>query len=98
MSVTTPAPAGNQVLHVTGQILKWTGLSLLWTVQYSVGVWVILAWRLMLASVKVGVVGVLLFFFLPVVGWVILALWLMLRHPAPAGPKKRSVWKPWGIK
>lgn len=98
MTATTTAPATATAAHVALQVLRWTGLALAWAVQYTIAVPCILLWRLTLAAFKVGFVGVLLLC-LPVIGWIILALWLMLRHPAPAtaAPSRRSMWRPWGI-
>ena len=93
-----PQSTAGKAAHVALSVLKWTGLVMLWFVQYLVYLpFVWLPVRAAKAAVKLGVVGILLLC-LPVIGWAILLLWLILRHPAPEQPAKRGALKPWGLK
>jgi len=96
----SPAPTTGaaKASAVALSIAKWTGLTLLWFVQYLVYLpFVYLPVRAFKAAVKLGFIGILLLC-LPVIGWAILLLWLILRHPAPEQPAKRGALKPWGLK
>lgn len=88
---------GSQAASVALSVAKWTGLALLWTFQYAVAVWCILAWRFCVAALKFGAWG-LLMLCIPIIGWIILAVKIyqvMTHSPRPA---RRSVWKPWGLR
>lgn len=81
-----------------------------WTVQYAVWVPVVLAARLVLWLVRTVLaiakysIGAVVLLFIPIVGWIILVIWIMGRHDErmiallveQAKPEqKRSVFKPW---
>lgn len=75
-------------MYMLGRIAIWTALIALWTVQYTVVAPMI--W-LVKVAVGIGVVGLVLLF-VPVVGWIILLIVVMLR---PRRTPDRSIWRPW---
>lgn len=97
--------------------MNWTWLIIavpLWILQYVIYVPIVLLWRVFVAIVRfaltIGLWGILLLF-LPIIGWVILLLWLLLRRDdrrykdlvEAIGKKegietrRRSIWRPWFI-
>lgn len=96
-----------RVARVAGAV---TVLSMVWAVQYVAVVPVVYTWRacvwLVTAGLKLGVLGVLLLC-LPIVGWILLAILLVMRHQHAQtmaamghgrGARARAnVLRPWGL-
>lgn len=69
--------------------LTWAGLILIaWPIQYLLVVPAVILWRVIVVIVrfalKLGLIGIVLLF-LPIIGWAILAAWLLFRRPDRQG-------------
>lgn len=105
-----PATRDWQAIAVTA--VGFVGLMVGWSFQYMIVVWAVVLWRLFAwmakAAVKLGVLGLLLLI-VPVIGWIILIILLVVRNgqheiaqaiaaqPPDTGKPARPIWRPWGI-
>ena len=95
---------------MTVERAAWIALHVLvlWPVQYLIVVPALLLWAVVRFALKLGLIGILLLF-LPIIGWIILAAWLLFRQPDHGAelvelerrrqgiPPPRSVFAPWKL-
>lgn len=74
-------------------VAKWTGLSLLWVVQYVLYIPFV---GFPLWLLRVGGKVVIILLACSIIGWPILLIWLVFFRNQPA-KERRSMWTPWGL-
>ena len=71
----------------------------LWFIQYST-LYLVFSFKIITGILKfalnIGVIGLILLF-VPVVGWIILAFWMLNRPNSPSYPVTGSRFRPWFI-